>query len=228
MKDFIIKYIQKLNYTVVNNYDSTFYDIFVVSNSYGNKKLIKYVKGYRRHKTAIKDIYKKLLSIEHLNIVKVYDIIERDEDFFIVMEYIEGLTLNQYIKREYYYIDDTNLIKLKQIFKNIALTIDFFNNLGILHTDIIGANIIISENLEIKIIDFDFAILEYSFDNYINIDLCSFKVMFFQIVYEQLYLNKKYDLFKNITMKEKKELFYSNHTNSVNCIDFLHKINLLK
>ncbi len=228
MQDYIIEYIKKSNCTIVDSYDSKFYNIFVISDSHANKKLIKYIMGYRRHKIAIKDVYNKLLSIKHFNIVEIYEIIEKNEDFFIIMEYIEGLTLNQYIKRNYYYADDRNLIELRHIFKNIALTIDHFNDLGILHTDIIGANIIIQKNLEIKIIDFDFAILGYSSDDYINIDLCSYKVMFFQIIYEQLYLNQKYDLFKNTAIKEKNKLFFSNHSNSKNCIDFLHQINLLE
>mgnify|MGYP000255157380 CR=1 FL=1 len=81
---------------------SLFHDIYIVEDDFKNKKLIKYVKGKRRPKKAIKDVYLALLKISHKNIISIYDVIESDDDFFVIMEYFDGINLNQYIKREFY------------------------------------------------------------------------------------------------------------------------------
>ncbi len=40
-----------------------------------------------------------LTQLSHSNIVNVFDVTEDDENFYLVMEYIEGLTLSEYIQR---------------------------------------------------------------------------------------------------------------------------------
>jgi tRNA A-37 threonylcarbamoyl transferase component Bud32 len=123
------------------------------------------------------------------------------------MQYIEGKTLNQYIKRKYYYTYDESLNIIKTLFINIATTIDFLHKNNIVHTDIIGANIIIDNELKITIIDFDFAlILNREIDGAVNIDIYGFIVMFSQILYEQIYLNKNYSLFNNNVITIKKNI----------------------
>lgn len=154
-------------------------------------------------KEAIKDSYKILKNIQNPNVISIYNIIENPNDFFVHMEYVSGQTLNQYIKREYYNIEDKNLAILKNILMNIASTIDFLNNNNLIHTDIIGANIIVTNDLKIKIIDFDFSII---CDNYISIDIYSFIVMVSQILYEQIYLNEQYSRFNNKDIQAKKIL----------------------
>lgn len=194
-----------------------------------NKSLIKYVKGFRRAKEAIKDTYKILKNIQNPNVISIYNIIENTNDFFLHMEYVSGQTLNQYIKREYYNIEDKNLTILKNILMDIASTIDFLNNNNLIHTDIIGANIIVTDSLKIKIIDFDFSIIcDNNSSNTISIDIYSFIVMVSQILYEQIYLNEKYSLFNNEDVQTKqlllKDFLTKKGTSEYkSCIEFMNK-----
>ena len=94
---------------------------------------------------------KILNKIHHPNIVKLFCIIETDRQIFIVMEYIKGNELFQYI-----------LVKKKleeeeacYYFLQIINCIDYLNKLKISHRDLKAENIIIEQKLkEIKLIDF--------------------------------------------------------------------------
>lgn len=209
MFNFINNYLKINKLEIKDKTISLFHDIYIVEDDFKNKKLIKYVKGKRRPKKAIKDVYLALLKISHKNIISIYDVVESDDDFFVIMEYFDGINLNQYVKREFYPSEKPNLNNLKNIFEDIANTIDFINLKGIIHTDIIGHNILINKDLEIKIIDFDFAILDNHF--ILNSDKYSFLVMFYQFINEYIYLNDKYDLYElNCELKkESKILDYS-------------------
>ena len=198
---------KKNNFAIQQKIESDFHLIYIVSNSINQKSLIKYVKGFRRTKNTIKDIYKKLENIKHNNLIEIYDVVTIKDDFFVHMQYVKGKTLNQYIKRKYYYINDKSLNILKNLFTNIAITIDFLHKNNIVHTDIIGANIMVDDELKITIIDFDFAlILDKEIDGAVNIDIYGFVVMFSQILYEQIYLNKNYSLFNNDNISIKKNI----------------------
>ena len=60
MLDFINNYIKTSKLDVKEKLNSDFHDIYIVEDKIKNKKLIKYIKGKRRPKIAIKDIYKKM------------------------------------------------------------------------------------------------------------------------------------------------------------------------
>ena len=139
------------------------------------------------------------------------------------MEYFEGINLNQYIKRNFYTSSNPNLTILKNIFGDIAKTIDFINQNNLIHTDIIGHNILINQKLDIKIIDFDFAILVEDSD-ILNTDVYSFLIMFYQYINEYNYLHNKYDLFKNIDEFKLSSLSIQN----TSCIDFLNSTKIFK
>ena len=51
-----------------------------------------------RYKKTIKEI-NLLKKLDHPNIVKYYDYFEDEENIYIIMEYLEGCTLKQYIKK---------------------------------------------------------------------------------------------------------------------------------
>lgn len=222
MLDFIYEYIVKNDFKIKEHLSSDFHDIFLIEDILKNKKLIKYIKGKRRPKIVIKDIYYRLLKQSHKNIISIYDIVEIENDFFIIMEYFEGINLNKYIKQNFY--TSINISIFRSIFNDIANTIDFINNIGLMHTDIIGHNILINDMLEIKIIDFDFAIILEN-ENFVNIDVQSFIIMFFQYVNEYNYLNNKYNLYENTNIFNfnNYELEMNSCNTFLNSLDFFNK-----
>ncbi|MDF2909157.1 MAG: protein kinase [Sporolactobacillus laevolacticus] len=92
-------------------------------------------------------------SLSHPNIVAIYDIGEED-CYYIVMEYIEGMTLKEFIK-------DYSPISINEsihIMKQILLAITHAHKRGIVHRDIKPQNILIDESEHVKVTDFGIAL----------------------------------------------------------------------
>ncbi|PTI44338.1 Stk1 family PASTA domain-containing Ser/Thr kinase [Staphylococcus xylosus] len=94
-----------------------------------------------------------LTQLSHDNIVNVFDVTEDDENFYLVMEYIEGLTLSEYIQKNHPLDVDTILNFINQIINGIKHAHDT----KIVHRDIKPQNILVDENQTLKILDFGIA-----------------------------------------------------------------------
>lgn len=95
-----------------------------------------------------------LSSLQHLNIVTLYDYVEEEKDLFLIMEYVDGLPLNKYIKDVSGPIPEDKAIK---IFNQILDGMAYAHKQDIIHRDIKPSNIILGTNGEIKILDFGIA-----------------------------------------------------------------------
>lgn len=94
-----------------------------------------------------------LTQLSHDNIVNVFDVTEDDENFYLVMEYIEGLTLSEYIQKNQPLDVDTILNFINQIINGIKHAHDT----KIVHRDIKPQNILVDKNQTLKILDFGIA-----------------------------------------------------------------------
>jgi eukaryotic-like serine/threonine-protein kinase len=92
-------------------------------------------------------------SLAHPNIVSIYDVGEEDDIYYIVMEYVNGLTLKQYIQKHY----PVPIRKALDIMKQITAAISHAHHNGIIHRDIKPQNILIDEQGTVKITDFGIA-----------------------------------------------------------------------
>lgn len=97
---------------------------------------------------------KILAKLSHPNIVTVYDLISENEKFFIVMEYVTGENVSDYIinKRSAF-----ELNRCINIFKHILSAFSYAHSEGIIHRDIKPSNIILQQNDVPKILDFGIA-----------------------------------------------------------------------
>lgn len=93
-------------------------------------------------------------GLSHPNIVEMYDVGEDDGTYYIVMEYIEGKTLKQLIKKR----GKLTLSESIDIMLQLTDGIDHAHASYIIHRDIKPQNIMIQGNGEIKITDFGIAI----------------------------------------------------------------------
>lgn len=94
-----------------------------------------------------------LTQLAHKNIVNVYDVTENDDCFFIVMEYIDGPTLSEYIMNHQPLDIQTIINFTEQIIEGIKHA----HETRIVHRDIKPQNILIEKDKTLKILDFGIA-----------------------------------------------------------------------
>lgn len=92
-------------------------------------------------------------SLSHPNVVTIYDVGEENDLYYIVMEYVEGLTLKQLIQQQ----GALSIEKTVNIMQQICSAINHAHANHIVHRDIKPHNILISELGEAKVTDFGIA-----------------------------------------------------------------------
>ncbi|RIW36363.1 Stk1 family PASTA domain-containing Ser/Thr kinase [Bacillus salacetis] len=92
-------------------------------------------------------------SLAHPNIVSIYDVGEEDDIYYIVMEYVDGLTLKQYIQKN----SPITVEKTIDIMRQLASAISHAHQNHIVHRDIKPQNILIDHDGTVKITDFGIA-----------------------------------------------------------------------
>jgi serine/threonine protein kinase len=91
--------------------------------------------------------------LSHANIATIYDVGEENGVTFFAMEYVEGQTLEEYLRENPVPRFDETLDLLAQV----AAGIDAAHEEGVIHRDIKPANILIRANGQVKITDFGIA-----------------------------------------------------------------------
>ncbi len=93
----------------------------------------------------------------HPHIVRVLDFIDNKEGAAIVMEYLEGMNLSEYLRHH-----QPALQQKIKLFLQTLNAIDFAHRHGIIHRDIKPENIFVQRNNRVKILDFGIAKLTES------------------------------------------------------------------
>lgn len=96
---------------------------------------------------------KAIALLSHPNIVKVYDVSFGEKLQYIVMEYVDGITLKEYIQKQHAITWNDALFFTTQILK----ALQHAHDRGIVHRDIKPQNIILLSNGNIKVADFGIA-----------------------------------------------------------------------
>ena len=104
-------------------------------------------------------------GLEHPNIVNIYDVGSENKMHYIVMEYIEGITLKTYIEKR----GKINFNESISIAIQVANGIRAAHNKRIVHRDIKPQNIMISTEGKVKVTDFGIA--HAASNNTVNSDM---------------------------------------------------------
>lgn len=96
---------------------------------------------------------KAIALLSHPNIVKVYDVSFGEKLQYIVMEYVDGITLKEYIQKQKSITWNDALFFTTQILR----ALQHAHDKGIVHRDIKPQNIILLSNGNIKVADFGIA-----------------------------------------------------------------------
>lgn len=177
----ITKEIYEINKCI---YSSKNYVIYEATNTLDNKPVIVKTINVEIFDLSIlarlKNEYNLISKIKSNFVVKVIDYIKIKDNFYIVMEYCEGIPLSEYIIKhkisikEFLYVAIKIVEGLRDIHKN-----------GIIHKDINPSNIIYDpKNRKVKIIDFGIA-TEFSFEKPQELNLNSFDGTLYYISPEQ-------------------------------------------
>ena len=92
-------------------------------------------------------------GLEHPNIVNIYDVGSEKGMHYIVMEYVEGITLKTYIEKK----GQLSFKEAVSIAIQVGRGIEAAHSKGIIHRDIKPQNIIISKDGKVKVTDFGIA-----------------------------------------------------------------------
>ncbi len=96
-------------------------------------------------------------ALNHPAIVAVYDTGETQAEFgplpYIVMEYVEGRTLRDIVKTE----GPMSQKRAMEVMADVCAALDFSHRHGIVHRDVKPANVMITKNGAVKVMDFGIA-----------------------------------------------------------------------
>jgi serine/threonine-protein kinase len=91
--------------------------------------------------------------LSHPNVVSIYDIVVDDERIYLVMEIVEGKTLKDIIKER----NKLSIAESLEIARQIAAALSVAHGNQIVHCDIKPHNIILNDDMEVKVTDFGIA-----------------------------------------------------------------------
>lgn len=106
----------------------------------------KFVRRFQREALSASNLY-------HPNIVQIYDFDSEDGQYYIVMEYVEGKTLKQLLKRR----GSLTITEVIDIMSQVTDGMAHAHDSYIIHRDIKPQNIMILDNGMVKITDFGIA-----------------------------------------------------------------------
>lgn len=131
-------------YKAYDNVDDRIVAVKILKDEYSNDA--DFVRRFKNESKAI-------AVLSHPNIVKVYDVSFGEKVQYIVMEYVDGITLKEYIQKQHIITWNDAVFFTTQILR----ALQHAHDKGIVHRDIKPQNIILLPNGNIKVTDFGIA-----------------------------------------------------------------------
>jgi len=115
--------------------------------------------SFKRHPRALITLQreaKKTQQLAHPNIVTVYDFDRDDELTYLTMEELKGQSLNDFLKNREK-VDALTFAERMRMVLQIAQALSYAHTKGLVHSDLKPANIFLTEDGTIKVLDFGIA-----------------------------------------------------------------------
>ncbi len=131
-------------YKAYDNVDDRIVAVKILKDEFANDD--EFVRRFKNESKAI-------AVLSHPNIVKVYDVSFGDRIQYIVMEYVDGITLKEYIQKQGRITWNDAVFFISQVLK----ALQHAHDKGIVHRDIKPQNIMLLQTGDIKVTDFGIA-----------------------------------------------------------------------
>ncbi len=129
------------------------------------KRILPHISANKEFIQMLIDEAKIAVRLSHGNIAQTYDLGKVAEDYFIVMEYVDGFTLSEIFKQSLLIGQSIPIELSAYLVAEVCNGLDYIHRrtdesgkaLGIIHCDISPQNAIVSESGTVKIVDFGVA-----------------------------------------------------------------------
>ncbi|KAE9413738.1 hypothetical protein Angca_003659, partial [Angiostrongylus cantonensis] len=91
-----------------------------------------------------------LKTLSHQNICRLYQFIDTEDKFFIIMEYCSGGEMFDYIVRK----ERLEESEARHFFRQLVQAMAYVHSMGYAHRDLKPENLLLTEDLHLKVIDF--------------------------------------------------------------------------
>lgn len=92
--------------------------------------------------------------LQHPNIITIYDLLEDQSEFFIVMELVEGRGLDRMLEE-----GRLTAGEARALFAQILAALDSAHSKGVIHRDVKSSNVLVTDDGRVKLMDFGIALL---------------------------------------------------------------------
>jgi len=117
------------------------------------KKMNEEIKINEREKQRFLEEARTVALLHHPNIVEIYTIFEEEDNIYLVFEHISGLTLDRLLDKE----AQLGFEKAAGIFDEVSKALVYAHSKNVIHRDLKLSNIMLSEENEVKVMDFGLA-----------------------------------------------------------------------
>ncbi len=100
--------------------------------------------------------------MQHPSVISVFDAGQEEDLNYIVMEFVDGTTLQEYVTGG----RTLNAKQVVDVIYQCAKGLDYVHRQGIIHRDLKPSNIMLSDDGEVKIMDFSIAHVDVGFDGH--------------------------------------------------------------
>jgi uncharacterized protein (TIGR02145 family) len=123
----------------------------------GKKVAIKVLKQEFVHNRNIRGRFlaeaRSMEQVSHLHIISVLDFIDAGDIVAIIMEYVDGQSLREYLDQK----GILNDLEIQTVFAQILIALQHVHNLGFIHRDVKPSNFMLTKTGSIKLADFGIA-----------------------------------------------------------------------
>ncbi len=152
------------DYEIFDKVGNGKFSVIYLGRSISTQKLVtlKYIDTKISNNEKFKDHFisntKVLVNLKHPNIIKIENVINTPTNLILVMEYVDGISLDTFIFKNY---NSDNPLRLLPFFYQLLDAIEYAHSQNIIHNNINSSNILIAKDGSLKLLGFDISEKKY-------------------------------------------------------------------